>query len=308
MNKKRIGILGLGGVGSFIGAPLVKAYANDPQVEIIFICRGATLEVISQKGLTLESVNETYTVNPDMVSDQPTQIGILDVLIVTTKSYGLVKAIKSYESCIGSHTLIVTQQNMVNAAELIRQHLPTQGQILEGCIYVASNIKRPGYIKHLGGPGKVYIGGNPQYAWVAELLQKGRVDTTFTQKIKPVLWKKFLFLSPSAAVTAAYQVTFGQLFENKELMQRFENLMQEVQTMAAKHDVTLSAENILESKQLLGTLPYHSKSSFQLDFEKNPQQTEKAFLVDFMVENGERLGVNVQNYQKIAEKMKALTV
>lgn len=307
MKKKKIGILGLGGVGGFIGAPLAKAFANDAQVDIIFICRGATKIAINEAGLTLESVNGTYTVKPDLVSDDPNAIGELDVLIVATKSYGLVQAVKSYQACIAPHTLIVTQQNMVNAGETIRAHLGQLGQIVEGCIYVASNIKSPGYIKHLGGPGKVHIGGDKQHEWLAALLQQAGVDTTFHEEIKPVLWKKFLFLSPSAAVTATYNVTFGQLAQDQELMRLFENLMKEVQAIAAKYNVSLTSENIQAAIQLLKSLPFQSKSSFQLDVEQNPQKTEKAFLIDFIVEQGARLGVAVPHYQQIRDKIDPLT-
>jgi len=309
MKKKKIGILGLGGVGGFIGAPLAQAYANDPAVEVIFICRGATKEVIQQAGLTLESVNGTYIVKPHLVSDDPEEIGVLDALIVATKSYGLVQALKSYQACIAEHTLIVTQQNMVNSAEVIREHLPDgKGQIVEGCIYVVSNIKSPGHIKHLGGPGKVLIGGNKQHAWIADLLQKATVNTTFYEEIKPVLWKKFLFLSASAAVTAAYNVTFGQLAKSEELMQLFHNLMTEIQTLATKYQVTLSIEDIEAATKLIKSLSQDSKSSFQLDVEQNPQKTEKAFLVDFVVDNGTRLGIEVSNYQKIKDRLDALVV
>ncbi|OJJ20951.1 hypothetical protein BKI52_10250 [marine bacterium AO1-C] len=309
MKKKKIGILGLGGVGGFIGAPLAKAYANDPLVEIIFICRGITKETIDKEGLTLESVNGTYNVKPDVVSDDPEAIGTLDALIVATKSYGLIQALNSYEACISADTLIVTQQNMVNAKETILKNISiNQDQIVEGCIYVASNIKSPGYIKHLGGPGTVHIGGDKQHEWIANLLQQGGVDTTFYAAIKPVLWKKFLFLSPSAAVTAAYNVTFGQLAQNEELMNLFESLMQEVQSLASKYGVNLKDEDTQAAIQLIKTLPLQSKSSFQLDVEKNPQKTEKAFLIDFMVENGAQLGVDVQNYQKVSSKINALVV
>lgn len=308
MEKKRIAILGLGGVGGFIGAPLAKSYINDPQVDIVFICRGETKKVINQQGLTFESVDGTYTIKPELASDQPSEIGILDVLIVATKSYGLVQAIKSYQTCINQNTLIVTQQNMVNSAEVIRENIPTiQGQIIEGCIYVASNIKSPGHIKHLGGPGKVLLGGEVECQWLIDLLQQAGLKVTFQENIKPILWKKFLFLSPSAGVTAAYNATFGQLRDSEDLMQLFENLMGEVQTLAEKFGVSLSTEDIQASKQILNMLPYHSKSSFQLDVEKKTQKTEKVFLVDFIIENGRQLGVDVSYYQKINNRINSLT-
>ncbi|MBU2060242.1 MAG: 2-dehydropantoate 2-reductase, partial [Bacteroidetes bacterium] len=51
--KTRIGILGLGGVGGYFGGLLAKAYKDSETVEIVFIARGKTLEIVSKSGLKL---------------------------------------------------------------------------------------------------------------------------------------------------------------------------------------------------------------------------------------------------------------
>jgi len=79
----KIGILGIGGIGGFVGAPLAKKY-KDSETKIIFICRGETKKAIQNEGLLFESKGETTTIFPDLVSDNPTEIGILDVLILTS--------------------------------------------------------------------------------------------------------------------------------------------------------------------------------------------------------------------------------
>ena len=79
--KTRIGILGLGGVGGYFGGLLAKAYQKTDNVEIVFIARGETQKAISESGLKIVTDETETVVFPDLVSNNPDEIGILDYLI-----------------------------------------------------------------------------------------------------------------------------------------------------------------------------------------------------------------------------------
>lgn len=297
----KIGILGIGGIGGFVGAPLAKKY-KDSATKIIFICRGETKNTIQNEGLQFESKDGRETVFPDLVSDSPEEIGILNVLILTSKSYSLSHILSSYKDCISAETIIITLQNVVNAKEIIRENLPEAGQIMEGCIYVASNVKKPGHVQHIGGPGKIFIGGKENKSLI-DLLVAGGLDITFVPNINEILWKKYLFVAPVAGITSAYKVTFGQLLEDQNLMHILENMMIEIQSLAKKNNITLTKEDIETSKNLLTKFPFESKSSLQLDFE-NHNQTEKQFLIDYVIKNAHKYGIETPFYNDINEKIK----
>lgn len=297
----KIGILGIGGIGGFVGAPLAKKYKNSP-TKIIFICRGATKESIKNDGLLFESKGGTENILPYLVSDNPTEIGILDVLILTSKSYSIPQILNTYKDCINSETIIITLQNVVNAKEIIRETLPEVAQIMEGCIYVASNVKKPGHVQHVGGPGKIFVGGKENKQLI-ELLAAGGLDITYAENINQILWKKYLFVAPVAGITSAYKVTFGQLLEDQNLMYILENMMMEIQSLASKNNIILTKEDIEASKDLLTKFPFESKSSLQLDFENN-NQTEKHFLLDYVIENANKYGIETPFYNDVNEKIK----
>jgi 2-dehydropantoate 2-reductase len=299
----KIGILGIGGIGGFVGAPLAKRY-KDSETKIIFICRGETKKAIQNEGLLFESQGETTTIIPDLVSDNPTEIGILDVLILTSKSYSIKDILSTYKDCINEKTIIITLQNVVNAKEIIRETLPEAGQIMEGCIYVASNVKKPGNIQHVGGPGKIFVGGKENKPLI-ELLAAGGLDITYVENINQILWKKYLFVAPVAGITSAYKVSFGQLLEDENLMHILENMMIEIQSLAKKNNINLTNEDIETSKDLLTKFPFESKSSLQFDFE-NHNQTEKQFLVDYVIENASKYGIETPFYNGVNEKIKTL--
>ena len=299
----KIGILGIGGIGGFVGAPLAKKY-KDSETKIIFICRGETKKAIQNEGLLFESKGETTTIFPDLVSDNPTEIGILDVLILTSKSYSIKDVLSTYKDCINEKTIIITLQNVVNAKEIIRETLPEASQIMEGCIYVASNVKKPGHIQHVGGPGKIFVGGKENKPLI-ELLAAGGLDITYVENINQILWKKYLFVAPVAGITSAYKVSFGQLLEDENLMHILENMMIEIQSLAKKNNINLTNEDIEISKDLLTKFPFESKSSLQLDFENN-NQTEKQFLVDYVIKNAAKYGIKTPFYNGVNEKIKTL--
>jgi len=299
----KIGILGIGGIGGFVGAPLAKKY-KDSSTKIIFICRGETKKVIQNEGLLFESKGISETIFPDLVSDNPAEIGILDVLILTSKSYSINNILATYKDCVNEKTIIITLQNVVNAKEIIRETLLEVGQIMEGCIYVASNVKKPGHVQHLGGPGKIFIGGKENKALIP-LLVEGGLDITYVASISEILWKKYLFVAPVAAITSAYKVTFGQLLEDQNLMQILGNMMIEIQSLGAKNNIILTNEDIETSKDLLTKFPFESKSSLQLDFE-NHNQTEKQFLVDYVIENAVKFGIETPYYNGVNEKINTL--
>ncbi|MEA9415398.1 2-dehydropantoate 2-reductase [Flavobacterium sp. PL02] len=297
----KIGILGIGGIGGFVGAPLAKKY-KDTNTKIIFICRGETKNAIQNEGLTFESKGTKDTIFPDLVSDNPAEIGILDVLIITSKSYSVNEILATYKDCISNDTIIITLQNVVNAREIIRETLPELGEIMEGCIYVASNVKSPGHVQHVGGPGKIFVGGQKENKWLIDLLTAGGLDITYVDNINQILWKKYLFVAPVAGITSAYNVTFGQLLEDKNLMHILENMMVEIQSLASKNNISLTKEDIETSKDLLTKFPFESKSSLQLDFENN-NQTEKQFLVDYVIENCKKHGIPTPFYESVNEKI-----
>lgn len=301
----KIGILGMGGVGGFVGAHLAKNFRNDDDTSIIFICRGKTKEAILKKGLTLTAKDGIYNVLPDLVSDDAGEIGILDILIISTKSYALEEAVNEYKSCIDKNTALLPLQNMVNAKELIENCLKNEAKVLEGCIYVASNIAKPGYVNHVGGPGKIFFGSDSDenFQWVADILNKGGINATYTENIKKAVWKKYLFVSPVAAITSAYKITFGQLAEDKTLLNELEKMMNEIQNLAHHSGIQLTDQDVKDSLAMMNNFPYEAKSSLQLDFENRNSQTEKYYLIDYIINHGEINNIKVDTYKKIHEKI-----
>ncbi|MEX2512824.1 MAG: 2-dehydropantoate 2-reductase [Cyclobacteriaceae bacterium] len=295
-SKKRIAIIGIGGVGGFIGAKLLLSPQTEP-VEITFFARGNTFKKIQEKGLVFESEGKTDVVHPHHLYAKPQ--GTYDVVIIATKSFSLESATKEYAGIIGKHTSVLPLQNMVNAAELIKGITP-DAIVLDGCIYLISNLIKPGHIKHLGGPGKIITSISPEknHEWFYRYMNQAGIPIESRADALQEIWKKFLFISTLGTFTAACDLSFGDVIKDPQLTQTWIQLMEELALLAQSEGFALGAADIDHFLSFIRDFPEAAKSSFQLDVE-NGRKGEKEFLVDFVIQRSQEKGLDAKTYQKM---------
>ena len=77
----RIAIFGTGGVGGYFGGRLAEA-----GFDTVFVARGKHLEAIRKDGLKVKSINGDFIIKPVQAADNPSDIGIVDIILVTVKA------------------------------------------------------------------------------------------------------------------------------------------------------------------------------------------------------------------------------
>lgn len=310
--KTRIAIAGIGGIGGYIGGKLAIYYSTIENIEIVFIARGEMAEAINKNGLNLLSKDTSYKCVPTLTSDNPSEIGTIDILIVCTKNFSVTDVLKKYANCLTQNTTVITTQNTVNGNETITPYLPYGATLMEGSIYIASNIIKPGKIEHVSGPAKLFFGTDGENSTgveIAKIFNDAGVDATYTTNIKSVLWKKFMFVSPAAIVTALFQITFSEILENTKSEYLFINLISELMQLATAKNITIDDNTVLNNINLLGNFKGNVKSSFQLDLEKN-KPTEINSLVKYVIEEAKLFQVPTPHFDsaliQLTEEYKAL--
>lgn len=306
--KRRVGILGLGGVGGYFGGKLALFYSGDPEVEIVFIARGDTLKNIRTNGLKLKTANTDYVINPSLATDDTNELGDLDVLIVCVKSYSLEDAVKSYQANLSQGAIIITVQNLVNHRECLIPILSPDIKHLNGCVYIISNIEQPGEIVHKSGPGKFYFGSengdNSKNRWLEELLRKADIDAELRNNIQEIIWKKFLFISSLATTTSYYNQTIGQVLQSEISRKFLVSLMKQANDIALAKGILLGESVISELLELMSNFPFEAKTSMQLDFESG-NYTEIGALTEYVVLEGKKLGIATPDYKKAFRVLKS---
>src|SRR4051812_28269097 len=122
--KTRIAILGLGAVGGYLGAYLAKKYTDSNDVEITFITREKTKNIILKNGLKLITPSEEFISFPAQTFTNTENTGPIDFLICSIKSYDLEDALIPLKNSISSGTVILPLLNGVDAKERIAELFP----------------------------------------------------------------------------------------------------------------------------------------------------------------------------------------
>ena len=78
----RIAVMGAGAVGGYFGAKLAAA-SND----VAFIARGRHLTAMQRGGLSVESPQGNLHIRDALFTDDPTQVGAVDLILFCVKSY-----------------------------------------------------------------------------------------------------------------------------------------------------------------------------------------------------------------------------
>ena len=134
-------MVGAGAVGGFLGARLVKA-----GVPCSFLLRAQTLAAVRQKGLSVHSVDQSFTVHP-IASSDPRDLPPSDLIILSVKRYDLDEVIAQIRPILLPHTTVLTLQNGVDTEARIRELVPGIA-IIGGVAYIYSRIAAPGVIEH----------------------------------------------------------------------------------------------------------------------------------------------------------------
>jgi 2-dehydropantoate 2-reductase len=299
--KTKIGILGIGGVGGYFGGKLAKYFAESDDLEIIFIARGENAKAIQTNGLKVITTNDEFIAKPNMVSTDPSEIGVLDYFVICTKAYDLEESISKYRDCIGEETVILPLLNGVNHAETIQKILPN-AEVWNGCVFIVAKLQEAGIVKidseirllQFGSPS----GNREKLERFAEIQKEAGVDFELSKDIDKTIWEKFIFISSLATITSFTDKHVGEVVKSPEYMKLVEQLLAEVTNLARAKNINV-AENIEEiASNRIRSSPPESTSSMHNDFKKKGK-TELETLTGYVVREAETFGIEVPTYGKL---------
>ena len=198
----RVAIMAAGGLGSYYGGLLAK-----DGHDVTFIARGAHLNAIRENGLTIKSAHGDFAIKPARATDDPAQVGPVDLVLFAVKTYDTQAAAHAMRPMIGAYTTVVTFQNGVEAPEEIgaivgREHVlaaPTQ---------VVSNVVAPGVVEQKSAFRITFIGEvfgqglTPRVEQLVAAFKRTGVDVSAAPDARKPLWHKLVFLAPIAGLAA----------------------------------------------------------------------------------------------------------
>ena len=291
----RIAVVGIGGIGGYIGGRLANTFPPGGEHEILLAeLGGPHLAAIRKNGLKLLAQDGDATVRPSLATDSPDELGTVDVVLLCTKGYDLLEAAKMMKVAVDSHTVIIPPGNGVGNAEMAREGLGG-GDVLNACIYISTHIQSEGVVEQMAGPRKFFF-GNPNgelepYRAIEAVFLAAGLNVELTPNILREVWSKYLFVEPLSALTSLYAVPQGGLLvADSAKRKQVQDMMQEIYALSQKVGVELPADIVEQSMTKSDGFPYETRTSMQLDFEHG-RLTEVETLVGHAVRKAKELGV-----------------
>lgn len=234
----RIAVMGSGGLGGYYGGLLARN-GND----VTFIARGAHLQALRARGLTVRSVNGDFTLPTVRATDNPAEIGPVDWALLAVKTYDTENAIEAMRPVVGPATTVVTMQNGV---ESYAQLAATFGQarVVAAPTQITSAIVEPGAILQDSSFRNMTVGElegpvTPRVQWLVEQFQRHGVNAVASDQMPTPLWMKWIFLAPVAGLTALARLEAATLFQDALARATLRGAVDECCRVAQAYEVPL---------------------------------------------------------------------
>ena len=285
----KIAVMGAGAIGGYFGGRLAKA-----GFDVSFIARGAHLDVIRKNGLKVLSPLGDFTIHPATVTDDPAEVGPVDVILFMVKNYDTLRAAEQIRPLVGPDTAIIPFQNGVEARAMLSNVLGAR-HVLGGVAFIPASIQEPGVIKHNAELAKLVFGEfdkqiTPRAVAFLDALEKAGVTGEIPADISMVLWSKLMFLTSMSAINCITRQPVGLVQSDGETIALYMDAMREVAAVAAAHGVSLGEEAIANNMALAQSFPPNNKTSMFQDLEAD-RRLEIDYLSGAVVRLGREKGI-----------------
>lgn len=304
--KTKIIVAGIGGVGGYFGGLLAKHYTNNKLIEINFLARGQHLKEIQKNGLKIIKGNQEFIAKPNRATDNPSEIGIVDLIIICTKSYDIEALVEQLRPCINQNTIVLPLLNGVDSNEKIKKIYP-ENLVLDGCVYLVSRLKQDGVIENSGNIQTLFFGAdnfvNEKLILFESIFKQAGIDATLSLNISTIIWEKFIFLSPTATATSYFDKCIGEILSNVESLETIRLLIDEVKKIAKARCILISEDILEKTLNKLKSLPFETTSSMHSDFKNRKSKTELKTLTGYVKTEGEKHNVSTPTFTKLVAEL-----
>jgi 2-dehydropantoate 2-reductase len=295
-------VVGAGAVGGFFGAHLAKHHPG-----VSFLLRPRTLAAVRERGLTVRSGSETFTVKPQAAAD-PRELPAPDLIILGVKAYDLEEVLSSIEPIMTDRTVLLTLQNGVDAEDRIIARFK-RDCVVGGVAFIYSKIIEPGVIEHYKR-GAVAIGElighrSARLRRIADLFQAAGISCQIAEDIRRTKWEKMCWNCVFNPLTVILNDRVAKALDHPEMGAVISQIVGEVAAVAAGLKVPLAED--MSDKVVRWSQEIRDIHTSMYDDWKAGRPTEIDFLNGYVVTKGRALGVPTPVNEALTAMIKALT-
>ncbi|HMK35962.1 MAG TPA: 2-dehydropantoate 2-reductase [Desulfomonilaceae bacterium] len=297
----RIAVFGVGGVGGYFGGRLAQSGED-----VFFIARGEHLQALRGNGLLLENPDGGVTEIPAKATDDPAEVGPVDVVILGVKAWQVQEAAERLRPLIGPDTFVVPLQNGVEAPSQLAATLGAR-HVFGGLCYIVSFMVGPGRIRHAGMEPRVVFGelDNRPSDRAQRLLQSfanAALHAEIPPDIQAAIWSKFLFISSLSGVGAVTRAPVGVVRSIPETRNMLKEAIAEAAVVARALKIGLKENAVESTMAVIDALPAGTTASMQRDImEGRPSElsAQSGALVRLGKEAGQAVPLSLYIYSSL---------
>jgi len=285
----KILIMGTGGVGGYYGG-LLAQQGN----EVTFIARGAHLYAIRREGLKVKSIHGDFTISPANATDDPANVGPVDLILFTVKTYNTNEAAEAIRPAVGPQTVVMSLQNGIDAAERIGRAVGLE-HVVGGATWLSSAVQEPGFIKQISQFRRIVFGelgggSSERIQSIYEALKNSDITVEVSENIQKILWTKFVFIAAVSSIGSLTRLPMGDYRSVPETRTLLTYIMEEVTALAGAQGIPLDPDVVQKSLDFIDNSAPHIKPSMQLDVESG-HRTELESMIGVIGRKGRELGI-----------------
>ena len=293
----RVLVVGAGAVGCYFGGRLARAGCP-----VTFLGRpgaDSSAAALARDGLYFDSPEFQENLSLQVSAD-PSAAADAEIIIISVKTLDTAAATARIAPHLRAHAILVSLQNGVENAAVIRQTLRSAGcaampVVLPSVVYVAAAKPAPNYLKHAGrGDLVIGTGGDASLLAAVErvalLFSRAGVPCRISENIDGELWAKLVWNCAGNAVSALGRANYGLAGSLEPIRQVMAGAAEEVSAVAKAAGVRMPDTDFMATALKLAVSLGPATSSTAQDIERG-RPTEIDSLNGFIARRGAELGV-----------------
>jgi 2-dehydropantoate 2-reductase len=225
-------------------------------------------------------------------TDNPAEVGPVDLVLFTVKTYQNRHVITTLKPLMGHETSVITLQNGVESHEQLGAVLGPSN-ILPGAYWASSHILSPGVIGE-DVPAQISFGeiddtDSLRSPDIRKVFRDAGIETEISLDPLQVLWEKFIVLSALAGITSAAQTRPKELLKYPDARTMFCNAMEESLAVGLAKGINLPDNLVQDSLKYIESLP-DFQNAMHGDYEAG-RATELEALSGAVIRLGKQIGV-----------------
>jgi 2-dehydropantoate 2-reductase len=248
----KIGIIGIGSVGSVYGSFLSKSNSDT----LLFTRRNEHAKSINENGIIIQNSGGNKRYFPNATNDYE-KLADRELIILLVKTYDLEGALEEIKKYCSQKGIILSLQNGLGIIETISSWFDIS-RLVAGITYIGAK-KISDQETILGNNLKMVIGEpsgsmTDRLGVLSDLFQTTGFEVEISSHINQSIWEKMLIVACQNALGALTGLTIGQMFDSPYCQQIIRSLFEEVKQVGQAAGVDLrekSFDDLIKNAILL---------------------------------------------------------